>query len=364
MSTAVTGVTDGERVLLAAARGGDEQAYRSLVEPHRAELHAHCYRMLGSVHDAEDALQDALLRAWRGLRGFEGRSSIRAWLYRITTNTCLDVVARRPKRVLPLDFGPAADLGEGPGAPLVESVWIEPYADERLSFEDTLAAPEARYEQRESLELAFVAALQQLPPRQRAVLILREVLGFSAREVADSLGTTVASVNSALQRARKTVDERRPEESQQANLRALGDERIREVVARYMDAMERADVGSVLALLTQDATWSMPPLTTWYSGLDAITGFLTDHALSVNWRHLPTRANGQLAVGCYSWDSGRKRYLAAVIDVLTLRGGRIAEITAFLTSTTLDRWGHEGTPFVTAEVFPQFGLPLELPASR
>ena len=174
-----------ERKLIAAAREGDEDAYRRLVEPRRAELHAHCYRMLGSIHDAEDSLQEALLRAWRGLPRFEDRSSLRAWLYKISTNTCLDELARRPRRVLPIDFGPSADPHDSPGAPLVESVWIEPYPDAGLAA--GRAAPEARYELRESVELAFVAALQHLPATQRAVLILREVLGFSAQEVAGAL---------------------------------------------------------------------------------------------------------------------------------------------------------------------------------
>src|SRR5262245_37667385 len=167
----------------------DEAAFRRLVEPHRGELHAHCYRMLGSVHDAEDALQEALLRAWRGLEGFEGRSSLRSWLYRIATNTCLDSIARRPKRVLPAEY-PAADPAGVIGEPLVESTWIEPYADEAIGVEDGRAAPEARYEQREAVELAFIAALQHLPGTQRAVLILRDVLGFSAKEAAEALDTT------------------------------------------------------------------------------------------------------------------------------------------------------------------------------
>src|ERR671930_2216060 len=175
-----------EGQLLDAARGGDQDAFARLMAPYRAELHAHCYRMLGSVHDAEDALQDALLRAWRGLSRFEGRSSLRSWLYTIATNSCLTLIGRRPKRVLPIDYGPAADPHGGPGEPLVESVWIEPYPDEKLGLEDGLAAPEARYEQRESVELAFVAALQNLPATQRAVLILRDVLGFSARETAEA----------------------------------------------------------------------------------------------------------------------------------------------------------------------------------
>src|SRR5947207_9713730 len=158
--------TLSERGLLEAARGGDEDAFGRLVEAHRSELHAHCYRMLGSVHDAEDALQDAMLRAWRGLPRFEGRSSLRSWLYTIATNACLNAIERGPKRVLPIDYGPAADPHDGPGEPLVESVWLEPYPDSTLGVEDGLASPEARYEQRESVELAFIAALQHLSPRQ------------------------------------------------------------------------------------------------------------------------------------------------------------------------------------------------------
>src|SRR5919205_2743146 len=266
--------------LLDAARGGDHDAYRALVEPHRAELHAHCYRMLGSVHDAEDALQETLLRAWRGLPGFEGRSSLRSWLYTIATNTCLNVIARRPKRVLPVDYGPAADPHGGPGEPLLESVWVEPYPDEQMGVRDGFAGPEARYELRESVELAFVAALQHLPPNQRAVLILREVLGFSARETAESLDTTVASVNSALQRARKTVEERLPDQSQQATLRALGDEGLREVVDAYVDAWQRGDVEAVVEMLTEDASFAMPPLKTWFGGRGAVSVFLARRAAS------------------------------------------------------------------------------------
>src|ERR687890_2865962 len=201
--------------LLDAARRGDEGAFERLVEPHRRELHAHCYRMLGSLQDAEDAFQEAQLRAWRGLPRFDGRSSLRTWLYRIATNASLDVIGKRPKRALPIDLGPASEPFDGPGEPLVESVWIEPYPDEQLGVEDGYASPDARYEARESVELAFVAAVQHLPATQRAVLILREVLGFSAKEVADSLDTSVPSVNSALQRARKIVEERLPERSQQ-----------------------------------------------------------------------------------------------------------------------------------------------------
>jgi RNA polymerase sigma-70 factor, ECF subfamily len=352
MSTAA--LSSSERALLAAAREGAEDAYRSLVEPHRGELHAHCYRMLGSVQDAEDALQEALLRAWRGLPRFEGRSSLRSWLYRVATNTCLNAIARRPRRVLPIDYGPAADAHLGPGEPLTESVWIEPYPDALVG--DGLAAPDARYEQREGVELAFIAALQLLPARQRAVLILREVLGFSAREVAETLDTTVAAVNSALQRARATVEERLPERSQQATLRALGDARVTQIVERYMDAWERGDVDAVAAMLAEDATLTMPPMATWYRGED-VRVFLTDWAFSGRVygaegrrrvRVVPTRASGQLAFGTYSWDDGRSSHLPTVLQVLTLAGARIVEITGF----------------VTPAAFRSFGLPEAIAAAE
>jgi RNA polymerase sigma-70 factor (ECF subfamily) len=327
-----------EQELLAAAKAGREDAFRQLVELHQRELHAHCYRMLGSVHDAEDAIQEALLRAWRGLPRFEGRSSLRSWLYKIATNTCLDAVARRPKRVLPIDYAPAADPHLGPGEPIVESVWVEPYADERLEVDDGYAAPQARYEQRESIELAFIAALQHLPPNQRAVLILREVLGYSAKEVAETLDTTVASVNSALQRARASVEERLPEQSQQATLRTLGDEGLSEVVGRYVDAWDRGDVDAVVAMLTEDATFSMPPLRTWFGGREAIRIFLAGWPLSGlwRWRHLAVRANGQPALAFYAWDPEAKIFLPFALNVLTLRGERISGVTAFITRSAED----------------------------
>ena len=208
------------------------------MDAYRGELHAHCYRMLGSLDDAEDALQETFLRAWRGLGGFAGRSSVRTWLYRIATNVCLD--ARRPGRSLPSGSGRPADLNADPGAPLAESVWVEPYPDDAFALPDGYAAPDARYEQREAVELAFVAALQHLSGNQRAVLILREVLGFSAQEVSESLDTSVASVNSALQRARKAIAERLPDRSQQEVLRALGSRGVRTLVERYVDAWARA----------------------------------------------------------------------------------------------------------------------------
>jgi RNA polymerase sigma-70 factor, ECF subfamily len=324
-----------EHGLLAAARRGDEAAFGRLVEPHRRALHAHCYRMLGSVQDAEDALQDALLRAWRGLDRFQARGSVRPWLYKIATNTSLDAIGRRPRRVLPVDAAPAADMAaSGPSEPLVETVWIEPYPDETLAVADASPSPEAAYEEREALELAFIAALQHLPPQQRAVLILREVLGYSAKEVAELLDTSVAGVNSALQRARKAVDERAPEQSQQETLRAIGDDGVREIVDGYMDALGRHDVDKVVSMLTEDATWSMPPLASWFGGsLDAVAEFLRLGPLSGewDWRHRATTANGQPAIGAYSFDPESGAYLPFALDVLTLRGDRIAEVTAFIT---------------------------------
>jgi RNA polymerase sigma-70 factor (ECF subfamily) len=354
--------TAQERELLAAARRGDERAFERLVEPRHNELHAHCYRMLGSVHDAEDALQEALLRAWRGVRRFEGKSSLRSWLYRIATNTCLDAIGRRPKRVLPIDYGPGAGPHDSPGEPVAESVWIEPYPDAELPSADVFASPEASYEQRESVELAFIAALQHLPDQQRAVLILRAVLGFSAREVADVLDTTVASVNSLLQRARRTVDERLPERSQQETLRTLGDARLTDVVERYMAAIQSGDVERVLALLTEEPTWSMPPLPLWFRGRETVAAFLTDRPLRERWRHVPTRANGQLAVGCYVFDERRGCFVIGVLDVLTLRDELVDDVTAFLAPWLYARFGEGVDGVMTPAMFARFGLAEELPA--
>jgi RNA polymerase sigma-70 factor (ECF subfamily) len=216
----VSAASNIEDICLQRGGGRDEAAFRELIEAHRADFHAHCYRMLGSLHDADDALQDTLLRAWRALPRFGGHSSLRTWVHRIATNVCLDALARRPKRVLPIDYGPpSAPGGRGSERPLPGSLWIEPYPDEAIGVADGAAAPGARYERREALEMAFVAALQHLSHRQRAALILREVLGFSAKEAAESLATTVPSVNGALRRARVVVEERLPEQGQQATLR-------------------------------------------------------------------------------------------------------------------------------------------------
>jgi RNA polymerase sigma-70 factor, ECF subfamily len=353
------GSTTRERDLLEATRSGDEGAFRNLVEPYRSELQAHCYRMLGSLQDAEDALQEALLRAWRGLPRFEGRSSLRSWLYRIATNTCLDAIGKRPKRVLPVDYGPPTDPHDGPGTPLVESVWVEPYPDEVLAVEDGYAAPEARYEQRESVELAFIAALQHLPATQRATLILREVLGFSAREVAETLETTVPAVNSSLQRARKAAEESLPARSQQSTLRSLGDEAMRELVETYVDAWERGDADVIAAMLAEDATITMPPMPTWFRGREAVLAFLTNWAFARRWaparsrfesgerrvRVIPVRASGQVAFASYSWRPEEECYRPQALQVLTMDRGRIAEIAGF----------------VTPDAFPRFDLPERLP---
>jgi RNA polymerase sigma-70 factor (ECF subfamily) len=321
----------------------DEETFRRLVEPHRRGLHAHCYRMLGSLHDAEDAHQDALLRAWRSLPKLREGSSLRAWLYTIATNVCLDAIARRPKRVLPAGHGPPALAAGDVGEAVAEPIWLEPYPDDEL--EDGDAAPEARYEQREAVELAFVAALQHLPAQQRAVLILREVLGFSARETSESLDTTVPAVNSALQRARKAVEERLPERSQQATLRALGDAESRALLQRYVDAWQENDVDAIVALLAHDATMQMPPWPGWFHGRETIRRLLLEPAEDCGdggWRFVPVRAGGQLSVASYRWEGGR--WAATAINVLDVRDGLIVVSTGF----------------VDAQLFPRFGLPLEL----
>jgi RNA polymerase sigma-70 factor (ECF subfamily) len=250
--------------------------------------------------------------------------------------------------VLPVDYGPAADPHDGLAEPVTEAVWVEPYPDERLGLGGGLASPEARYEQREGVELAFIAALQHLPARQRAVLILRDVLGFSARETATTLETTPVSVDSALQRAHKTVDQRLPEQSQQATLRSLSDGALRQVVQRYVTAWERNDVDAVVAMLAEDAKLAMPPTPTWYRGREQVAIFLSGLLASpTRWRLIPARANGQLAFGAYAWDDKTQTFMPRAFDVLTLRGAQILEITAFL----------------TPDAFRGFDLPASLPES-
>jgi RNA polymerase sigma-70 factor (ECF subfamily) len=373
MSTA--GSTSIQERDIAAAQRGDEGAYQRLVEAHRGELHAHCYRMLGSTHDAEDALQEAMLRSWKAIGRFEGRSSLKSWLYRIATNTCLDTIQKRPKqRVLPIDFAPATDPHDGPGAPVIESVWVDPYPDEELGIEDGFAGPGASYERREAVELAFIAALQHLPANQRAVLILREVLGFSAKETAETLETTVASVNSAMQRARKAVDERTPEQSQQETMRSLGDEKVREIVERYVDAWDRADVDTIVSMLTEDASFAMPPLASWFGGPEGgrkeIGEFLGLFPLSGTWewRTLTTNANGQPAIAYYIRDAGSDgAFMPFALNVLTLRGEQISDVTAFVSrsvdedQSNYERWpDRDVDPEQLFATFGAFGLPAQL----
>jgi RNA polymerase sigma-70 factor (ECF subfamily) len=330
---------------LARARDGDDAAFTRLVAPLRRELHAHCYAMLGSAHDADDALQDALLKAWKGLPAFQGRSSLRSWLYSVTTNACLDSVRRRGTRALPVDLGPASERAVVDAAPRADVAWLGPYPDAAPG--DGPLGPDARYEQREAVELAFVAALQHLPGNQRAALLLFEVLGFSAGEIAQMMGTSRASVHSALQRARAVVAEKVPARTQQQTLRELGDDRLREVVTGFAGALERGDAGALVALLTEDVTWSMPPLPHWYRGLDPVTDFAVRVPLTGcgSWRHLATSANGQPAVACYLRSEGSDAHRAWSITVLTLRGARIAEVTSF----------------IGPEHFAAFGLPASLP---
>jgi RNA polymerase sigma-70 factor (ECF subfamily) len=248
-----------ERTLLRSARLGDEDAFGRLVEGQRAALHAHCYRMLGSARDAEDAVQETMVRAWRGLPRYQGRSSLRTWLRRIATNVCLDAMGWRPARDGPVDRNPGPVPGRDDHQTAVrEPVRIELEPGEALAIADGAAAPEARYEQREALELALIVALRHLPGRQRAVLLLREALGFSAKEVSAMLGSSVASTNSALQRARRTLDERRGAPGEKATPRAPGDGRLREVVERFVEAFERGDVAAIVGLLSEDASLAAP----------------------------------------------------------------------------------------------------------
>jgi RNA polymerase sigma-70 factor, ECF subfamily len=300
----------------------------------RGELRAHCYRMLGSSQDAEDVLQEVSLRAWRGRAAFDGRSSLRTWLHRIAVNACLNDLERKERRVLPMEFGPAGDPHAVVGEPLGEVLWLEPFLDD----------PEQRAVDGESVELAFVAAVQHLPASQRAALIMFDVLGFSAVEIAGAMDTTATSVNSAVQRARKLVGERVPQRSQQATLAALGDEGQRKLVSSYTEALEHHDISGMLAILTEDATWSMPPIPTWFRGHEAIAAFCVDAPFRFRWRTRSARANGQLAVGCYWWVESLGAYVAYALNVLEVRGDRISSIVSF----------------IGGERFAAFGLPPDL----
>jgi RNA polymerase sigma-70 factor (TIGR02960 family) len=331
---------------LSRARAGDEQAFRELIDPYRRELQLHCYRILGSVQDAEDLLQETLLAAWRGLELFDGRYSLRAWLYRIATNRCLNALrdrGRRPRRVEPI-AEPPAPTRRG------EPTWLEPYPDALLdAVADTSPGPEARYELREAVGLAFVAALQHLPPRQRAVLVLRDVLGFRAPEVADMLETSDAAVKGALQRARAALQTRLPAaDRERAPLPRS--RRERELVGRFASAVESGDVDGVVTLLTDDAWLTMPPQPLEYQGHGAIATFLHDRAARRGrpLRLASTRANGQPAFGCYLADAQTAIARPYGLIVLTLEGDQISAVT----------W------FGDSRVFPHFGLPRTLNGER
>jgi len=331
--------------LMSSARAGDARAFRALTEPHRRELHVHCYRMLGSLQDAEDALQEAMLAAWRGLEGFDGRASLRTWLYRIATNRCLDALRatrRRPPKQWDI---PGIDPPEPTG--LGEIPWLEPCPDTLLDGAIGVSpGPEARYEQAESVSLAFVTALQRLPPRQLAVLILRDVLGFDANEVAAMLDTTVESVKSALKRARAALQRQLPVATGRERPRGGDPASQDSIVARFVSAYEGADIDALVALLTDDVFLSMPPLPLEYRGLDSVRAFFAFvFGLAREYRLVSTRANGQPAFGVYLQGPGGIRGVG--LFVLTLSGDRIGALTRF-----------EET------VLAAFGLPPWLAGSR
>jgi RNA polymerase sigma-70 factor, ECF subfamily len=326
----------------------DEAGFALRFERHRGELRAHCYRMLGSFEDAEDLVQETFLRAWRGRAGFgaDGRFSFRAWLYRIATNACLDVLRRRPRRLMPEEVAPAGDPTRPPPPP-TDLPWLQPYPDRLLEP----AAPEedepaAAAVTRETIELAFIAAIQHLTPRQRAVLILRDVVGWSASDSAALLEVSVSAVNSALQRARATLRQRLPERRTEWARASQPSEDERELLRRYVDAHERADAGALAALLREDARLTMPPIPTWYAGREAIItavkqGFEPEFG---HLRQVVTAANRQPAVAHYLRAPGDPDHRPLALDVLRIEGGRVAEITSF----------------VFPGLFPAFGLPPAL----
>jgi RNA polymerase sigma-70 factor, ECF subfamily len=335
--------TQAAQTALDRARAGDDRAFGELTDPYRGELQLHCYRILGSVQDAEDVLQETLLAAWRGLSQYSGRASLRTWLYRIATNRCLNALrasSRRPQASLQPPFTLPEPTRRS------EPTWLEPYPDALLErLPDLGAGPEARYEARESIALAFVAALQDLPPRQRAALLLRDVLCFSAAEAAGMLDSSEASVNSALQRARAILSARLPaRDRDRAPLPRSA--RERELAERFASAYSDGDIDGIVALLTDDAWLTMPPVPLEYQGHEAIAGFLRD---SFRWRGsrrhwlIPVRANGQPAFGRYLEDAHAPVFHAHGLIVLTLEGDRISAITGFVDSSITARFGLPGS---------------------
>jgi RNA polymerase sigma-70 factor (TIGR02960 family) len=323
--------------LLVRAKAGDDQAFRELVEPYGRELQLHCYRILGSLTDAEDLLQETLLAAWRGLAGFEGRASLRAWLYRIATNRCLNALRDNGRRVPPAAVPPFE-----PPEPTrsTEVTWLQPYPDTLLEqMPDRAPGPEARYQMREAVELAFIAGLQRLPPRQAATLILRDVLGYSTAEVAEMFDTTQTAVKGALQRARTTLEQVRPTVERAA---PPGSAQEQDLSRRFADAFTAHDIDGLVALLTDDAWLAMPPAPHEYHGVPAIVSFLR---VSGAWRGrrrlllVPTRANTQPAYGCYLADVDEPVADPAGLLVLTLQGNRIGGMTRFFDNSLLHRFG-------------------------
>jgi RNA polymerase sigma-70 factor (ECF subfamily) len=328
--------------LLARAQTGDEAAFEALTEAFRAPLQVHCYRIVGSVQDAEDLVQDTLTAAWRALDQFEQRSSLRSWLYRIATNRCLNHLRDRGRRLpeLPAPIEPTPQ--PPPPSRLSEPVWLEPYPDVLLEgAADRGQGPDARYEEREAIGLAFVFALQRLPPRQRAVLVLRDVLAFRAGEVAEMLGMTEVAVNRALQRARQTVEQTVPPGAlHNAPLPSSSEERA--LVSRFATAFQAGDIASVVALLTGDALMTMPPEAAEYEGPEAIGRFLSTVPAAgalERFRLVPTRANGQPAFGCYMKDPHASIAHAYGLMVLTLRGDRIAGLAGFADTAVFAAFG-------------------------
>ncbi|MBB5791007.1 RNA polymerase subunit sigma-70 [Jiangella mangrovi] len=315
-----------------------DETFERLVAPHRRELAAHCYRMLGSVQDAEDAVQETLLAAWRGLDGFEGRSSVRTWLYRIATRVCLRQASKRPPRLLSPDHGPAFTDVWDLGSPVDGPVWLEPWPT------GGGGDPADEYVSREGVELAFVAALQHLPATQRAVLILREVLQYSAAETASLLDTTPASVNSALQRARASVGDRLPAVSQRDELSALGASGRRDLVHAFVSAWEAADVPALLSLLSEDARFTMPPLPAWYSGRVDVGRFLAERVFETPWKLRPASLNGQLGFACYQRNVADGVFRLSGVNVLSVRDGLVTHLSTFIDPALLPHLGLPATP--------------------
>jgi RNA polymerase sigma-70 factor (ECF subfamily) len=328
---------------LVAARAGDRKAFDRLVAPHRAALHAHCYRMLGSLEDAADAVQDGLLGAWQGLAGFEGRSAFRSWLYTVATHAALRIAERRPRRVVSVELGPPADPTIPVVGPPLEAPWLEPYPAPAFESGVGSASPEARYTLSESVGLAFVAALQHLSPNQRAVLLVRDVLGFTAEETAAAFDTSVASVESTLARARQSLKSRFSATGADAPRRPLDDPSLQAFVERFVFAWQRSDVDAIVGMLAKDAVFTMPPLPQWFEGVAAIRAFLAEQVFQRRWRFLLASSNGQPALACYMWNDERQAFPLSALNVLEVRGDRVTAITAFLGEAVLARTGLPAT---------------------